>query len=222
MIKLLLIGEESRTKAFRGNIQNSDGFEIDLSDGDEEEDFEEYDVIVDLNLDDDDENMPIYAGLRDKIVIVSSTKQSLAESIYSAGVKVKCKLFGINAMTYYLQDRKWEISAYRFNEYESLAPVISLLQANVLQVSDRVGMLRPRIDFVRFNELSFCIQEQIASSQDLEKFLSDNPMEMIDQIGITDVFENLMAMYEDTKEGRYKPSPLLKTKYLRNQKFIKK
>lgn len=222
MIKLLLIGEEARTNAFRGNIQNTDNFEIDLSDGDEEEDFEEYDVIVDLNLDDDDENMPIYAGLRDKIVIVSSTKQSLAESTYAASAKVKCKLFGINAMAYYLQDRKWEISAFRFNEYESLAPVLNLLQANMIQVADRVGMLRPRIDFVRFNELAFCMQEQIASGHDIEKFFQDNPLETIDQIGITDVFENLMAMYEDTKEGRFKPSPLLKTKYLRNQKFIKK
>ena len=43
----------------------------------------------------------------------------------------------------------------------------------------------------------------------------------IDQIGVTAIFEVLMAKYEDTKNTAYLPSLLLKRKYLRNHNFVK-
>jgi len=42
--------------------------------------------------------------------------------------------------------------------------------------------------------------------------LSVGPFEWCDKIGISDVFETLTALYEDTKDERYKICPLLKTK----------
>jgi 3-hydroxybutyryl-CoA dehydrogenase len=38
-------------------------------------------------------------------------------------------------------------------------------------------------------------------------------------VGIKYVYETLEALYEDTKEERYKICPLLKTKYLKGEGF---
>jgi 3-hydroxybutyryl-CoA dehydrogenase len=38
---------------------------------------------------------------------------------------------------------------------------------------------------------------------------------------VTAVFETLTAIYDDTRDERYKICPLLKTKYLRNETFYK-
>jgi 3-hydroxybutyryl-CoA dehydrogenase len=38
---------------------------------------------------------------------------------------------------------------------------------------------------------------------------------------VTSVFETLAAIYEDTKDERYKICPLLKTKYLKGETFYR-
>lgn len=220
--KILVIGDEQRIKAFKACFEGTVGFEIEVSDGDEEEDFDLYDLIADLNFDDNDENMEIYADLKDKLILVGAVKQSLSESVYKINTKLKCKLFGINALPLYLASKQWEISAYRYPEYETLENFLGNNIIQIVKVADRVGMLRPRLDYVSMNETAACMQEQILIHQEGQDTVLHSYLENIDRHGVTDVFETLMALYEDTKEDRYKPSPLLKTRYLRNQAFIKK
>jgi len=45
------------------------------------------------------------------------------------------------------------------------------------------------------------------------------PFEWADLIGIKEVYETLHALYEDTKDERYKICPLLKRYYLLKQPF---
>lgn len=220
--KILLIGDEKRIDAFKNYLNKDDLYEIDISDGDEEEDYELYDLIADLNFDDNDENMEIYAGLKDKIVLVSSVKQSLSESIYKTDGKLKCKLFGINSIPAYINTGLWEISAYRYPEYVALEEFLSKSTIKIQKVLDRVGMLRPRLDFLLFNELALCLQEQVSLSHDPIDPIIENYVEAHDKYSTTDIFESLMAIYEDTKEERFHPCPFLKTKYLRNQSLIKR
>lgn len=220
--KILVIGDEHRIKAFKDCFEGISGFDIEISDGDEEEDFDLYDLIADLNFDDNDENMEIYAELKDKLILVGAVKQSLSESVYKINTKLKCKLFGINALPIFLATKQWEISAYRYPEYEALENFFGNNLIQLVKVADRVGMLRPRLDFVGMNETATCMQEQIVMHQEGQEKILHPYLENIDKHGITEVFETLMALYEDTKEDRYKPSPLLKTRYLRNQSFIKK
>ena len=220
--KILVIGSEERVTAFKHCFVNAPEFEIELSDGDEEEDFELYDLIADLNFDDDDENIEIYAGLKDKLILLSSVKQSLSEFVYKSDAKLKSKLFGINAIPAYLSSNTWEISAFRYPEYEAIEIFLQGSQATLHKVADRVGMFRPRIDFVLFNELASCLQEQISLQPEQGNELIEKYSNQIDTFGVTDVFETLMAMYEDTKLVKYCPCPFLKTKYLRDQTFLKK
>ena len=55
MQKILIIGEESRKDELL-KVLDASKFEIEYSDGDEEEDFDLYDIIFDLNFDDDNES----------------------------------------------------------------------------------------------------------------------------------------------------------------------
>ena len=70
------------------------------------------------------------------------------------------------------------------------------------------------------NEAFYTVQEGTASKEDIDQGmrLGTNypfgPFEWAQKIGIADVYETLEAIYEDTKEERYKICPLLKKAYL--------
>ena len=171
-----------------------------------------------MNFDDDSENFPIYAGLRDKLIFLSSVKQSLSESAYIYPAKVRSHIFGINAIEHYLKTDIIELSAYRKNEWSKALDFMAKFDLKIIQVEDAVGMYRPRVDFLALNEKIKLLNENVIS---LESEFFQKEFQFIDQIGVTPIFEVLMAIYEDTKEVNYLPNPLLKKKYLRNHSFVK-
>ena len=98
IMKILLVGEESRANELRARLSAATGVEIDYTDGDADEDYKDYDCIFDLNFDDDPSNLSIYAGMRDKPVFVNTVKLSLNEAVYTGNVKARCMLFGFNGL----------------------------------------------------------------------------------------------------------------------------
>ncbi|MDB5281235.1 MAG: hypothetical protein JWO06_310 [Bacteroidota bacterium] len=222
-----MIGEQERAIELRAKLSAGVDLEIDYSDGDQDEDYKEYDCIFDLNFDDDPSNLSIYAGLRDTPVFVNAVKLSLNEAIYATNAKAKCMLFGFNALPGFLSHSTWEVSTYRKFQVPELDKVMKKLGIEYLTIEDRVGMVKPRIIFMIINEAAFTLQEGTASIEDIDlgMKLGTNypfgPFEWCDKIGITPVFETLAALYEDTKDERYKICPLLKTKYLRNETFYR-
>lgn len=226
-MKVLLIGEEDRVNELKARIGDRPDLELDRSDGDTDEDYDLYDVIFDLNFEDDPSNLPLYAALKEKPVFVSAVKLSLAEAIYTTGSKVKCRLFGINALPTFLTQPKWEVSMYRKFETPELQKVMQTLGIDYLPVEDRVGMIKPRVIFMIINEACYTLQEGTATIEDIDMAMKlgtnypFGPFEWCDKIGIDSVFETLAAMYEDTKDERYKICPLLKTKYLKGETFYR-
>ena len=226
-MKVLVIGENERVDELTARLTGRPSVEVERSDGDTDEDFEFYDVIFDLNFDDDPSNMPLYGALREKIVFVSAVKLSLAEAIYTTGTKVKCRLFGINTLPTFIPQSKWEVSMYRRFETPELTKVMELLGIEYLPVEDRVGMVKPRIIFMIINEACYTLQEGTATTEDIDMAMKlgtnypFGPFEWCDKIGVTSVFETLAAIYEDTKDERYKICPLLKTKYLKGETFYR-
>lgn len=227
-MRVLIIGEEERRNLLREKFAlQCSQIEVELSDGDAEEDFDTYDVIFDLNFDDDSENFPIYASLRNKPIFVSALKQQLAEAVYIADAKVRCQLFGINALPFFLQNDVWEISVFRKFETPDLEKLMLQFNQKWLPVEDRVGLVKARVIFMIINEACYTLQEGTATIEDIDTAMKQGtnypfgPFEWCDKIGITNVFETLAALYDDTKDERYKICPLLKTKYLRNETFYR-
>ncbi len=219
MQNILIIGEENKSQALKLQLEGT-LYTVALSDGDEEEDFKEFDIIFDLNFDDDSENFPIYASLRDKLVFLSSVKQSLSEAAYIYPSKVRSKIFGLNCISYFLQSSYWELSAYRANETMAAEEFLKSIKKEHIWVEDKVGMYRPRTEFLGYNEKTIVLEEG-SLPMGLQNPIIIEEFRKIDNIGITDVFETLMAIYEDTKDIKYCPTSLLKKKYLRNHHFVK-
>lgn len=227
-MQIIVIGDDKRYNEFREKLKNT-SFEITrITDVEEElDDVKEADIVFDLNFDDDSDNLQYYATLKDKPVFVSAVKTSLSEQAYICDEKIKCSLFGFNAIPTFINRNRWEISLYYGFQEKDLNTIMQKLGIEFDKVQDRVGMLTPRILFAIINEACYTLQEGTAGIEDIDKSMKlgtnypYGPFEWCDRIGITDVFETLTALYEDTKEERYKICPLLKTKYLRNQSFYK-
>lgn len=226
-MKILLIGDPNRVNEMRTRLSLGKDLEIEISDGDSDEDFDFYDVIMDLNFDDDPSNMEIYAGLKDTPIFVNAVKLQLSEAVYTVEEKIRCQLFGINALPSFISQNKWEVSLYRKFQMEELNKLMKQFGVDFLAVEDRVGMVKSRIIFMIINEACYTLQEGTASIEDIDQAMKlgtnypFGPFEWCDKIGITAVFETLAALYEDTKDERYKICPLLKTKYLRNETFYR-
>ncbi len=89
-------------------------------------------------------------------------------------------------------------------------------------VHSRVGFVSPRIICMIINEAYYTVQEGTASREDVDQAMKlgtnypKGPFEWCREAGIHSVYRLLEAMYEDTKEERYKICPLLKSEFLRS------
>ena len=151
--------------------------------------------------------------------MINAPKISLAELAYYQG-EVSCKLFGFNGLPTFLDRDLLEVSLYQKNDKEVLHQICEALGTDYLVVDDRIGMVTPRVIFMIINEAFYTLQEGTASIEDIDKGMKlgtnypYGPFEWCDKIGIENVYEVLEAIYEDTKDERYKTCPLLKKKYL--------
>lgn len=187
--------------------------------------LENYDVIFDFGVDESPENLGFYEGKEDKFVFVSTPKIQLAELIYHYG-EVRCKLFGFNGLPTFIDREFMEVSILNKDDKSALDYITKELDSEYLLVDDRVGMVTPRVIFMIINEACFTLQEGTASIADIDLGMKlgtnypKGPFEWCDEIGVHHVFETLEAVYEDTKDERYKICPLLKTKYLKEEMFF--
>ena len=89
-------------------------------------------------------------------------------------------------------------------------------------VQSRVGLVTPRIVCMIINEAYNTLQEGTATREDIDLGMKlgtaypKGPFEWSLEIGLDHIYETLEALYQDTKDDRYKISPLLKTAYLKN------
>ena len=224
-MKILAIGEDRRYQELNQKLGSNHSIQRAYHPG--EEDLSEFDIIFDLNFDDDYENIKLYSTLKNTLVFVSAVKTTLNEISYSLGERIHCILVGMNAIPGFINRNRWELSLLHFPQKKQVEDILSAIEVEADWCKDRVGMITPRILFMIINEATYTLQEGTASVKDIDiaMKLGTNypygPFEWADKIGITDVFETLHALYKDSKEERYKISPLLKEYYLKNQAFIR-
>lgn len=222
-MKVLLIGEEKRANELKQKF--SDAVQLKMESNAKNAELKSFDLIVDLNFDDNNSNLEFYYDLQDKPIIVGAVKKQLAETVFNFGKKISCRLIGMNTLPTFLNRSKMEFSLLNKEDKKLVDELAKQLKWEYLLVDDRVGMVTPRIIFMIINEACYTLQEGTASIRDIDfgMKLGTNypygPFEWADRIGIKEVYETLLAIYNDTKDERYKISPLLKTKYLKNEKF---
>jgi 3-hydroxybutyryl-CoA dehydrogenase len=184
-----------------------------------------FDIVFDLSFDERENHLASYAALKGKPVIVSSVKKSLAQMQNEYRNPVECVLIGINALPTFINRTLAEVSILNASDAPLLETAFSKMDWPHKLVSDRVGLVTPRIIIMIINEACYTVQEGTATMSDIDTSMKlgtnypFGPFEWANGIGVKHVYETLEAVYSDTHDERYKICPLLKTTYLRGHSF---
>ncbi len=163
----------------------------------------------------------LYNNFSGLSIFVNTPKISLQELLFFVEGDFSNNLFGFNGLPTFINRGLLEVSILAEEHKATLTELCQGLKTEFELVNDRVGMVTPRIIFMIINEAYYTVQEGTATKHDIDlgMKLGTNypfgPFEWCEKIGIAHVYETLEAIYEDTKEERYKICPLLKSEYLK-------
>lgn len=220
-MKVLVTGEQRSIDELKENLPADSAVATSL----EEADLQQVEAVFDLDFDKDPVHLERWAACKDLPVFAGAARRQLAESIGGFQGDIACKFFGMNSLPTFINRDLMELSLYDNSHADLLDEVASKLGWQYRLVEDRVGMVTPRIIFMIINEACYTLQESTASKEDIDNAMKlgtnypYGPFEWADRIGIEDIYETLLAIYQDTHDERYKSCPLLKTKYLRKESF---
>lgn len=181
-----------------------------------------FDCVFDFLVGESSDNFDFYNNFTGLTIFINIPKISLQELMYFMEGQFSNTVFGFNGLPTFMNRPLLEVSVLHETDKDALAKICKGLSTYFELVNDRVGMVTPRIIFMIINEAFYTVQEGTATKEDIDlgMKLGTNypfgPFEWCEKIGIENVYETLEAIYEDTKEERYKICPLLKTEYLRS------
>ena len=181
-----------------------------------------FDCVFDFLVGESSDNFDFYNNFTGLTIFVNIPKISLQELMYFMEGKFSNTVFGFNGLPTFMNRPLLEVSVLHKTDKDALAKICKGLNTDFELVNDRVGMVTPRIIFMIINEAFYTVQEGTATKEDIDLGIKlgtnypFGPFEWCEKMGIENVYETLEAIYEDTKEERYKICPLLKTEYLRS------
>jgi 3-hydroxybutyryl-CoA dehydrogenase len=137
------------------------------------------------------------------------------------GDRLRSRIFGFNGLLTFINRPLLEVSLWRPDDETVLKKICNALNTEYLVVDDRVGLVTPRVVCMIINEAYYTVMEGTATREDIDMAMKlgtnypYGPFEWCQRIGIKHIYELLEALYEDTKDERYKICPMLKKEYLR-------
>jgi 3-hydroxybutyryl-CoA dehydrogenase len=174
------------------------------------------DIVFDFLIADRTDQLKIYEHVKKAFVFLNTSAVTLTELFYQSAHEIDNVFFGFCGLPTFLNRPLLEVSV-RFNEdRDQLAQLCTQLRTDFTVIDDRVGLVTPRVICMIINEAYYTVQEETASREDIDLAmrLGTNypygPFEWCKMIGATNVYNLLSAVYEDTKDERYKICPLLK------------
>lgn len=225
-MKVLVVGDNARTEELKGRLP--DGLELSFAASPETyaHALDAFEVIIDLNMDEDLTRLEDYAPLADTIVLGGAVRQSLAQMVHQCPIEVTCTLIGMNTLPTFIGRNVAEWSLLSHDDRTKADALALALGWEVEYVADRVGMASPRVLFMVINEAFYTMQEGTAGAADIDLAMQygtnypQGPLAWAERIGIRHVYEVLEALYADTHDERYRICPLLKRHYLTGQPVI--
>lgn len=181
--------------------------------------IEKANVIFDFSVNEFKENLELFKNRKDKTIFCNVPKTSLAALTYHYG-PINCVIAGFNGLPSLFNRPILELTVKNEKDQAVITKICGQLETEYSFVEDRVGMVTPRILSMVINEAYYTFMEKAASVEDIDMAMKlgtrypYGPFEFAERIGIKHVYELLEAVYEDTKDERYKICSLLKKKYL--------
>lgn len=181
--------------------------------------FSKVDLVFDFISHESPEDLQFYGQKQELMVFVHMALTSFHEiAVYTTDVFNV--IIGFNGLPTFVNRNVLECTLGYEADRGILTSIAKKLETELEVVDDRVGMVTPRIICMIINEAYFTVQEGTASRTDIDlgMKLGTNypfgPFEWCKHIGLDNVVELLEAVYDDTKDERYKICPLLKKEYL--------
>ncbi|MEZ4946665.1 MAG: 3-hydroxyacyl-CoA dehydrogenase family protein [Cyclobacteriaceae bacterium] len=221
-MNILVIGDVQRAEECKAKFGETHAYQQASGHQQAESLFSKNDIVFDFIIDESPEQMEVYRDHPGIIAFLNTTKISLLELVTAFAGSTQCSLFGFNGLPTFLNREVLEVALLNDKKPEILEEVCNKLQTKYLVIDDRVGMVTPRVICMIINEAYFTFQEGTATKEDIDMGMKlgtnypFGPFEWCDRIGIKHVYELLDAVYEDTKDERYKICPLMKKDYLKS------
>ena len=162
-------------------------------------------------------NLPVFA---------EASCDSLLETMWGEeDAAAKAMLFGFCGLPTMLNRPLLEVTLYHSTNGQKLAETCAALGTDYRVVEDRVGLVTPRVICQIINEACYTVQEGTATMQDVDLGMKlgtnypRGPFSWANSIGVPRVYAVLEAMWNDTRDERYKICPLLKRQALRGEPF---
>lgn len=152
-------------------------------------------------------------------VFVNTCMVNLASMLRPMENTVYGPVFGFNGFPTMFNREFLEVALANRNDEPALKTICDELNTRYLLVEDRVGLVTPRVISMIINEAYYTVQEGTATREDIDLAMKlgtnypYGPFEWCSKIGLKNIYELLEALYEDTKDERYKISALMKKEY---------
>ncbi len=186
----------------------------------EEKLFSEIDVVFDFTIADFPHQMEVYGNHPKLTVFLNTTLKNLQELGSHVDHKLSASVFGFCGLPTFLNRPVLETSLYKEFDGNKLMTICEQLKTEYVTVEDSVGLVTPRVICMIINEAYFTVEEGTATREDIDLAMKlgtnypYGPFEWAQKIGIRNVYKVLRAVYEDTKDERYKICPLLRKESL--------
>lgn len=211
-MRIAVIGTPKRVKELREKI-SSDHDLVEVKN----KQFDGFDLVFDLSFEEDIQRAQDYYNLSIPVV-VNAVNHQLEAVVTQPSVD---HIYGMNCLPTFINRNLAELTSLNTGSRDRLEALFTKLDWEVRWVESRVGMVTPRVVFMIINEAYYTLQEGTASKADINTGMRlgtaypKGPFEWVEEAGIDNVYQALEAIYNDTKDERYKICPLLKTEYLR-------
>lgn len=217
-MKILVIGEQVNLEECRHKLTGHEYTHL-QSHREAEKNFAGQEVIFDFVIDQAPGFFKTYAAAP-VTAFLNTCRVSLASLAHSVEGRMKCTVFGFNGLPTQFNRGFLEVSIRQPGDVTFLKKMCGQLNSEYMLVDDRIGMVTPRVICMIINEAYYTVQEGTASRNDIDLAMKlgtnypYGPFEWCEKIGLRNVYQLLEAVYEDTKDERYKISALMKKEYL--------
>jgi len=171
-------------------------------------------VIFDFLTERDSNSIEIYSAKNDLTIFLDTSLFTLQTLLKNANKKNT--YFGFCGLPTFLNRELLEVSIHQETDERLLEDVCKKLPTKYARVADSVGLVTPRIICMIINEAYYTVEEGTATRKDIDLAMKlgtnypFGPFEWSENIGVQNVYDLLMAVYEATQDDRYLICPLLK------------
>jgi 3-hydroxybutyryl-CoA dehydrogenase len=218
-MKILIIGDQQNLEEFKLKFGSRHNYMLVSAHWDAEKYLETNELVFDFIIDEEPDQFDIYTG-KNVTVFLNIVKLSLTELAHMVNHNMSCTIFGFNGLPGLLNRNLLEVALYKKEDEQKLITICKALETEFVIVDDRVGLVTARVIAMIINEAFYAVQEGTATREDIDLAMKlgtnypYGPFEWCSRIGVNHVYELLEALFEDTKDERYKICPLLKKEYL--------